>query len=215
MGRCRLRPYGKAGRPEQQYVQPFQIFDNVYYVGIDWVAAYLIDTGAGLVLIDSLCMVNVLERNIRQLGFDPADMGHHQHPRPLRPRRRLGAFSKALWCGGYDRTGQQMLWRNLPLFYISTPRRDIVAQDGDEISLGDNTFTLHNTLRYAPRWHCIATKHDGDNRHTAMTLGGVGLTSGVERTQTYIDSYQRLQSLQDDIQVSYLITIYGSSIRTT
>ena len=36
-----------------------------------------------------------------------------------------------------------------------------------------------------------------------MTLGGVGLNfSGVERTQTYIDSYQRLQSLQDDIQVS-------------
>ena len=45
--------------------------------------------------------------------------------------------------------------------------------------------------------------HDGDNRHTAMTLGGVGLNfSGVARTQTYIDSYQRLQSLQDDIQVS-------------
>ena len=36
-----------------------------------------------------------------------------------------------------------------------------------------------------------------------MTSGGVGLNfSGVERTQTYIDSYQRLQSPQDDIQVS-------------
>ena len=74
--------------PKQQYVQPFQIFDNVYYVGIDWVAAYLIDTGDGLVLIDSLYgkWINVLERNIRHLGFDPADIkylintpGHFDH----------------------------------------------------------------------------------------------------------------------------------------
>ena len=74
--------------PKQQYVQPFQIFDNVYYVGIDWVAAYLIDTGDGLVLIDPLYgkWINVLERNIRQLGFDPADTkylinthGHFDH----------------------------------------------------------------------------------------------------------------------------------------
>ena len=51
-----------------QYVEPFQIFDNVYYVGIDWVAAYLIETGDGLILIDSLygSWLPVLLNNIRE-----------------------------------------------------------------------------------------------------------------------------------------------------
>ena len=92
-----------------------------------------------------------------------------------------------------------------PLFYIPTPRRDIVAKDGDEISLGDNTFTLYNTPGHAPLvYQVFATKYTtADDRHTALTLGGVGLNfSGVARTETYIDSYQRLQSMQDDIQVS-------------
>ena len=44
---------------------------------------------------------------------------------------------------------------------------------------------------------------EGDKEYTAMTLGGVGLNfSGVERTQTYIQSYERLQSIQAGTSVS-------------
>jgi metallo-beta-lactamase class B len=91
-----------------------------------------------------------------------------------------------------------------PLFYMPTPRRDIVAKDGDQIAVGDNKFTLYNTpghttgvlsVRYSVR--------DGADEYTALTLGGVGLNfTGVARTETYIDSYLRLQSMQDDIDVS-------------
>lgn len=31
---------------------PFQIMKNVYFVGVDWVSAFLLDTSEGLVLID-------------------------------------------------------------------------------------------------------------------------------------------------------------------
>ncbi|MEC7975271.1 MAG: pectin acetylesterase-family hydrolase [Pseudomonadota bacterium] len=196
--------------PKQQYVQPFQIFDNVYYVGIDWVAAYLIDTGDGLVLIDSLYgkWINVLERNIRQLGFDPADIkylinthGHFDH---------AGGSAHFQKNYGTKVVMTEQDWQiamaepDSPLFYIPTPRRDIVAKDGDEISLGDNTFTLYNTPGHTTGVLSVRYQvHDGDDRHTALTLGGVGLNfSGVARTETYIDSYQRLQSMQDDIQVS-------------
>ena len=51
---------------------PFQIFNNVYFVGNDNVSSYLITTSDGLVLIDTtngLVVKKTLE-HIRQLGFD-------------------------------------------------------------------------------------------------------------------------------------------------
>lgn len=196
--------------PKQQYVKPFQIFDNVYYVGIDWVAAYLIDTGAGLVLIDSLYgkWIGVLERNIRELGFDPADIkyvinthGHFDH---------AGGSAHFQKNYGAQIVMTEQDWQialaepDSPLFYMSTPRRDVVAKDGDQISLGDNTFTLYNTPGHTTGVLSIRYQvRDGANAHTALTLGGVGLNfSGVARTETYIDSYLRLQAMQDDIEVS-------------
>ena len=193
-----------------QYVEPFQIFDNVYYVGIDWVAAYLIDTGDGLILIDSLygSWLPVLLNNIRELGFDPADVkylinthGHFDH-----------AGGSALFQKVY---GSRVVmtaedWQvaqakpELAAFYMPTPRVDMVAEDGDTISLGDNTITLYKTPGHTEGVLSLGyTGKDGDDTHSILTLGGVGLNfSGIERTETYLDSYRRLQSMQDSFSVS-------------
>ena len=87
---------------------------------------------------------------------------------------------------------------------MPVPKRDIVAADGDTITLGNANIELFKTpghtegvltLRYLVR--------DGADTHTAVTLGGVGLNfSGVARTQTYLESYARLQSMQADVSVS-------------
>ena len=193
-----------------QYVEPFQIFDNVYYVGIDWVAAYLIETGDGLILIDSLygSWLPVLLNNIREQGFDPADVkylinthGHFDH-----------AGGSALFQKVY---GSRVVmtaedWQvaqakpELAAFYMPTPRVDMVAEDGDTISLGDNTITLYKTPGHTEGVLSLGyTGKDGDDTHSILTLGGVGLTfSGIERTATYLDSYRRLQSMQDSFSVS-------------
>src|SRR5688572_32731377 len=49
----RAAPWGKlkSAPPEGHQKAPFQIFDNVYYVGLQTVAAYLITTTEGLVLL--------------------------------------------------------------------------------------------------------------------------------------------------------------------
>ena len=193
-----------------QYVEPFQIFDNVYYVGIDWVAAYLIDTSDGLILIDSLygSWLPVLLNNIRELGFDPADVkylinthGHFDH-----------AGGSALFQKVY---GSRVVmtaedWQvaqakpELAAFYMPTPRVDMIAEDGDTISLGDNTITLYKTPGHTEGVLSLGyTGKDGDDTHSILTLGGVGLNfSGIERTETYLDSYRRLQSMQDSFSVS-------------
>lgn len=38
---------------ESRYVHPFRLYGNVWYVGDSWVCVHLIDTGDGLLLIDS------------------------------------------------------------------------------------------------------------------------------------------------------------------
>ncbi|MDA0348679.1 MAG: MBL fold metallo-hydrolase [Verrucomicrobia bacterium] len=71
-----------------QYVEPFRIFDNLSFVGMEWVSAYVLETSDGLILIDSLYGEHVehLLNGMRKLGFDPADIkavlcthGHFDH----------------------------------------------------------------------------------------------------------------------------------------
>jgi glyoxylase-like metal-dependent hydrolase (beta-lactamase superfamily II) len=62
--------------PEVQRVEPFQVFDNLYYVGAKWVAAWLLETDQGLILFDSLYgdLTDLVIDGIRELGFDPDDV---------------------------------------------------------------------------------------------------------------------------------------------
>ena len=65
-----------ADRGDWHVEIPFQVFDNVYYVGTDHVSSYLITTPGGLVLIDATSAetVDALLDNVRQLGFDPEEI---------------------------------------------------------------------------------------------------------------------------------------------
>ena len=66
-------------------VPPYKIFDNVYYVGLQTVCAYLITTNAGLVLVDSTYAetADAVLNSVRTLGFNPADIKYvfvtHSH----------------------------------------------------------------------------------------------------------------------------------------
>ena len=42
--------------PELQYVEPFQVFDNLYYIGAEWVASWLLVTDQGLIVFDAFTM---------------------------------------------------------------------------------------------------------------------------------------------------------------
>ena len=61
---------------ESRYVHPFQLYGNVWYVGDSWVCVHLVDTGDGLLLIDSgNCGATAMLVNaIWEAGFNPADV---------------------------------------------------------------------------------------------------------------------------------------------
>lgn len=82
-------PFGNIWLEQtSRYLHPFQIFGNVWYVGDSWVCVHLIDTGDGLLLIDSgnCGATAMLVQAIWEAGFDPADVrwiihshGHVDH----------------------------------------------------------------------------------------------------------------------------------------
>ena len=63
-------------RPASQYIDPFKIADDLYYVGDKMVCIHLIRTDEGLILLDSgyPCAKHLLWASIIKLGFDPADV---------------------------------------------------------------------------------------------------------------------------------------------
>lgn len=63
--------------PWNQYVPPFEVVSGVYYAaGIAWVGCYLVDTGDGLVLIDTAFheSVYLVVDAIWRLGYRPEDL---------------------------------------------------------------------------------------------------------------------------------------------
>src|SRR5437868_1698712 len=75
---AKAAPWGalKNAPMTAQEKSPFKIFDNVYYVGLQTVAAYLITTSDGLVLLDAAYSqtTDLILGNIRALGFDPKNI---------------------------------------------------------------------------------------------------------------------------------------------
>lgn len=195
---------------DTEYVEPFKIFDNLYYVGIGWVAAYVIETSNGLILLDSLYgkWYPVLLDNMRKLGLDPADVryvinthGHFDHAGGSTYLQHQYGSRVVMAAEDWALVREPP---ELPVFYAPAPRPDIVAQDGDQIVLGDTTVTLYKTPGHTEGvLSAIYPVRDGDDIHQAITLGGVGLNfSGVARTQTYIESYKRLLALTETVSVN-------------
>lgn len=65
-----------CNQPWNVQVAPFPVADQVFYVGNKWVGAYLIDTGDGLILLDTTTAETAYQLidSIYQLGRNPRDI---------------------------------------------------------------------------------------------------------------------------------------------
>lgn len=135
--------------PENYRVEPFRIFGDLYYVGDRKACPHLIDTGAGLILIDTGYghEAAFLMENIRTLGFRVEDVkiiihshGHYDH---------FGATQAIKDISGaqvYMSRVDTELLRQMPeraLVHHSCvpgaaiPWPDVEVEDGDHIRLGN------------------------------------------------------------------------------
>lgn len=189
--------------PAIQRVEPFQVFDNLYYVGARWVAAWLLETDQGLILFDTLYgdLTDIAIDGIRKLGMDPNDIryvivthAHYDHiGGAARMQDEFGAvvlMTETDW----NMVDEPPVYREYP-----KPRRHLSVSDGSTLNLGRTRLSFMETPGHTPG--VLSTRftvYDNGYPHTAFMFGGVGLNfSGVERTETYINSVKRLQQLTD------------------
>jgi metallo-beta-lactamase class B len=156
--------------------------DNLYFLGNGIVAAWAVDTSAGIILIDTLNNQAEVDKfiiaGLHTLGVDPARIktiivshGHGDHyggARYLQDKYGAKLYMSAL---DYDLAEKSPARPNV---WGPPPRRDQVAQDGQTVSLGDETIRLFITPGHTPASlsMLIPVKDKGTSR-SLLYLGGI------------------------------------------
>jgi metallo-beta-lactamase class B len=191
---------------ELQNVAPFKVFDNLYYVGVGYVGSWLITTNQGLILIDTLegaYKEHPLEA-IRKLGFDPANIKYviltHYHLDHTAGAARIQELPGVrLAMGDAD---WEALTRVANPNSERLPRRDIAVKDGDKVTVGSTTITLHVLGGHTPATLGLDfTVYDGGKPYRAFMFGGAAPGPGREAAEQFVASVNRIAQMQDGIQV--------------
>jgi metallo-beta-lactamase class B len=190
----------------QWHAEPAKVFDNLLFVGQTEYTAWAVTTSDGIIVIDPLFEYSVedeIVEGLKKLGHDPRTIkyvlvshGHRDHVGGARfLQERFSArvvMSEADW-DLVDRTGGS--WPK--------PKRDVVATDGQRLTLGDTTLTLTLTPGHTPGTiSTIVPLKDQGRAHVAALWGGTGfnftITPDKPRKywfEQYINSAQRFRDV--------------------
>ena len=187
---------------ENERVAPFQVFDNLYYVGAKSVSAWLLESDQGLILFDSLYgeLTDLAIDSIRALGFDPDDIRYlivsHAHYDHIGGARRFqDEFGAVVMMTEEDWniTEGPPIYREYP-----KPIRHLSASDGSTLNLGRTRLRFFQTPGVTPG--VLSTRftvYDNGYPHDAFLFGGSDLDfSGAEQAELYISSVRRIMQLE-------------------
>ncbi len=181
---------------EYQMIEPFQVFDNLYYVGPGFVSVWLLETSDGLVLFDAAeePYVEHILSGVRSLGFDPADIeyiiishGHLDHFGGVPYIQDVSGARVAAMAEDWDlielaatRPGRN----DGPSPRV--PERDMVLKQNQTIVLGETTLTIHHTPGHTPG--VTSTEfyvYDNGTPHRALLIGGSGARNNEYEDAVY------------------------------
>ncbi len=183
---------------------PFKIFGNTYFVGTYQASSHLIDTGDGLILIDTgySNTAYLVINSIYQLGFKPEDIKYiintHWHWDHTAATEAIAELSGAKTLIGRDDL------ENAKQYF--TP--DIIVDDGDTLSLGSITISFVHTPGHTKGTvSFFYNDTDGENTYRIGMFGGAGLNTLVHPStfdfencrEAYFASLARLKEEKTDI----------------
>ncbi|HTG73654.1 MAG TPA: MBL fold metallo-hydrolase [Terriglobia bacterium] len=175
--RAAAQPPGPPDR-SQWHAEPVKVFDNLYFVGMTEYSAWAVNTSDGIILIDAIYDYSIedeVANGLPKVGLDPKNIkyviishGHIDHAGGAKfLQDRFGAhviMGEADW-DLLERTGGA--WPK--------PRRDMIATDGQRLTLGDTTLTLHLTPGHTlGTISTLIPVKDGGRPHLAALWGGTG-----------------------------------------
>src|SRR5215469_14288467 len=143
----------QAGPPDPStwHAEPVKVFDNLYFFGQTEYAVWAITTSQGIIVLDTIFDYSVEDEvagGMNKLGLDPASIKYavvsHAHPDHAGGARFLQEHYGThviMSPADYD-----MMDRSNG----TKPNRDMIATDGEKLTLGDTTLTLYITPGHTP-----------------------------------------------------------------
>jgi metallo-beta-lactamase class B len=181
----------------KEWEQPFPAFKivgNLYYVGTYDLGCYLIDTGQGLILINSGATGSypLIKANIEALGYKLTDIkiitsthGHWDHVGDLAPFQNISGAkvymserdAPVLESGGnvdYRRPeGRGIIYDPIKVDFRTKP--------GDKIKLGNTELTVRQAYGHTPGATSFTfTVQDGGRNYNVLIVNMDGINAGVK-----------------------------------
>ena len=201
--------------------EPFKMIGNVYYVGTDGLASYLITSPQGHILVDTAMpeATSQIKASIEKLGFKISDIkyllnthAHIDHTGGLAEMKQAsgaqlvaGAADKPLLEGGYYPGAQEDTALAFPPVKV-----DRTVREGDKVTVGDVTLTARETPGHSPgctSWE-FSVK-DGDATRSALVFcSGTVALNRLVTNPTYpgiVTDYRTTFARAKDMKVDVLL----------
>ncbi len=205
---------------DKWYVPPVKVFDNLYFIGTQTESTWALTTSAGIILLNTNFpwVTPELLNELKTFGLDPANIkyaiivrSHSDQAWGINALKKMVPSAKVIMSEvDYDLLAKD----NTPAEI--KPAKDMVAKDGEKVTLGDTTVTLYFTPTSTPgNLSLIFPVKDGNQRHLAGMWGGDYVRivqEGVQMwpdTQTmmkgYLASSRRFKEIEDKAGVDTII----------
>jgi len=198
--------------------EPGRAFDNLYFVGSNWVSAWAIQTSEGIILIDALNnraeAESVIDAGLRKLGLDPAQIKYaivtHAHGDHYGGAVHLVEKYKArvvMSEPDWKQTEGKLEYQSA--LWGPVPKRDVSVSDGDKITLGDTSVTVNITPG-----HTLGTitptfeVKSGAKTHRALLWGGTAFNFGkdIPRLESYIAATERMAKVAQALGIDVMLS---------
>lgn len=201
--------------------EPFRIIDNVYYVGTNGLASYLITSPQGHILVDAVMpeATSQIKASIEKLGFKITDIkfilnthAHIDHTGGLAELKQAsgaqmigGEADKPLLEGGYYPGAREVKELDFPPVKV-----DRTVREGDTVTLGNVTLTARETPGHSPGCTSWAFNvKDGDaTRSVLIFCSGTVALNRLVGNPTYpgiVDDYKKTFARAKDLKVDILL----------
>jgi len=202
--------------------KPFKIVGNLFYVGSKDLAAYLVATPQGLILINSNLASSApqIRRSVELLGFRFSDIkillnsqAHNDHVASTAEIKKLTGATIMVMAPDVpvvESGGKKdYLFANDPSMHFPPFKVDRTLHDGERVSLGGTVLVAHLTAGHTKgctTWTMQVT--EDDKTYDVVILGGAGMNGGTKLihnpeypriAQDFTATFRTLKSLPCDI----------------
>ena len=191
-------PSGRVPARDTWYIDPARVFDNLYFVGSKIHNSWALVTSEGIIILDTLFTYNSEEEivgGLKKLGLDPVKVKYviitHAHGDHVGGAKLLQDLSHAkIVMGGPD---WDSIEKSLNGYPAGKPKRDIAADDGQRITLGDTSVTILTTPGHTPGTLSMIFQVKDNGKPLTVVYSG-GTAFNFPSTGPNFDIYVRSQA---------------------